>query len=208
MIEYEDPDFRASKYPPNPLEITYWIDLSKDTSGNVIRSYNPVEKRWIPLNRDYNKDQWNHITELVETLGFDWDKHNDGVILADHDKVELPDFSDNNYFKDGKNLTLIIHNGDVAIKAEVDRLDKRIDDEIARAKAEEARLDKKIDAETTRATAAEAKLQQNITNEANSRTTIDTQHDSKMASLETQLSNLQRRIQTLETNYNSLTNGL
>ena len=30
MIKQENPNFVASFYAPNPMEVTYWIDLSTD----------------------------------------------------------------------------------------------------------------------------------------------------------------------------------
>lgn len=39
MIKQENPNFVASFYAPNPMEVTYWIDLSTDANGNVIKSY-------------------------------------------------------------------------------------------------------------------------------------------------------------------------
>lgn len=38
MIKQENPNFVASFYAPNPMEVTYWIDLSTDANGNVIIS--------------------------------------------------------------------------------------------------------------------------------------------------------------------------
>lgn len=37
MIKQENPNFVASFYAPNPMEVTYWIDLSTDANGNVIK---------------------------------------------------------------------------------------------------------------------------------------------------------------------------
>lgn len=51
MIKQENPNFLASVYAPNPMEVTYWIDLSEDANGNVIKTYDG--KKWIPIN---NKD--------------------------------------------------------------------------------------------------------------------------------------------------------
>lgn len=39
MIKQENPNFLASVYAPNPMEVTYWIDLSEDANGNVIKTY-------------------------------------------------------------------------------------------------------------------------------------------------------------------------
>ena len=48
MIKQENPNFLASVYAPNPMEVTYWIDLSTDANGNVIKSYTGND--WLPVN--------------------------------------------------------------------------------------------------------------------------------------------------------------
>jgi hypothetical protein len=54
MIRQENINFVASKYAPNPTEVTYWIDLSADSSGNVIKSN--TNGMWIPINNSDNTD--------------------------------------------------------------------------------------------------------------------------------------------------------
>lgn len=119
MVKQENPNFIASKYAPNPKEVSYWIDLSTDSTGNVIKSYSPDLKKWIPLNRDANVDQWTHIKEIVQSVGLNYDKNSD--------IISLPDNSSNNYFK-GSSIVDAINKGDAAVKAQVDRLDTKIDD--------------------------------------------------------------------------------
>lgn len=119
MVKQENPNFIASKYAPNPKEVSYWIDLATDSTGNVIKSYSPDLKRWIPLNRDANVDQWTHIKEIVQSVGLNYDKNSD--------VISLPDNSSNNYFK-GSSIVDAINKGDAAVKAQVDRLDTKIDD--------------------------------------------------------------------------------
>lgn len=119
MVKQENPNFIASKYAPNPKEVSYWIDLATDSTGNVIKSYSPDLKKWIPLNRDANVDQWTHIKEIVQSVGLNYDKNSD--------IISLPDNSSNNYFK-GTSIVDAINKGDVAVKAQVDRLDTKIDD--------------------------------------------------------------------------------
>ena len=75
MIKQENPNFIASKYAPNPKEVSYWIDLATDSTGNVIKSYSPDLKKWTPLNRDANVDQWTHIKEIVQSVGLNYDKN-------------------------------------------------------------------------------------------------------------------------------------
>ena len=119
MVKQENPNFIASKYAPNPKEVSYWIDLATDSTGNVIKSYSPDLKKWIPLNRDANVDQWTHIKEIVQSVGLNYDKNSD--------VISLPDNSSNNYFK-GTSIVDVINKGDAAVKAQVDRLDTKIDD--------------------------------------------------------------------------------
>lgn len=119
MVKQENPNFIASKYAPNPKEVSYWIDLATDSTGNVIKSYSPDLKKWIPLNRDANVDQWTHIKEIVQSVGLNYDKNSDIIFL--------PDNSSNNYFK-GTSIVDAINKGDAAVKAQVDRLDTKIDD--------------------------------------------------------------------------------
>nr|UWD76069.1 MAG: hypothetical protein [Bacteriophage sp.] len=54
MIKQENPNFVASFYAPNPMEVTYWIDLSTDANGNVIKSY--TDNDWLPVNYFTNTD--------------------------------------------------------------------------------------------------------------------------------------------------------
>ena len=119
MVKQENPNFIASKYAPNPKEVSYWIDLATDSTGNVIKSYSPDLKKWIPLNRDANVDQWTHIKEIVQSVGLNYDKNSD--------VISLPNLNSNNYFK-GNSIVNAINKGDAAVKAQVDRLDTKIDD--------------------------------------------------------------------------------
>lgn len=119
MVKQENPNFIASKYAPNPKEVSYWIDLATDSTGNVIKSYSPDLKKWIPLNRDANVDQWTHIKEIVQSVGLNYDKNSD--------VISLPNNRSNNYFK-GTSIVDAINKGDAAVKAQVDRLDTKIDD--------------------------------------------------------------------------------
>lgn len=119
MVKQENPNFIASKYAPNPKEVSYWIDLATDSTGNVIKSYSPDLKKWIPLNRDANVDQWTHIKEIVQSVGLNYDKNSD--------VISLPNLNSNNYFK-GTSIVDAINKGDAAVKAQVDRLDTKIDD--------------------------------------------------------------------------------
>lgn len=66
MIKQENPNFLASFYAPNPTEVTYWIDLSTDTNGNVIKSYTGDD--WLPINYFTNTDQNIEIKKLKQEI--------------------------------------------------------------------------------------------------------------------------------------------
>lgn len=48
---------------PNPKEFDYWVDLSADPKGNVIKYY-AGNSKWKPLNDDTDNDQSARITTL------------------------------------------------------------------------------------------------------------------------------------------------
>lgn len=48
---------------PNPKEFEYWVDLSADPKGNVIKYYAEGSK-WLPLNDDTDNDQSARIAAL------------------------------------------------------------------------------------------------------------------------------------------------
>lgn len=50
---------------PNPKEFEYWVDLTSDPKGNVIKYYAGGSK-WKPLNDGTNNDQSDRITALEE----------------------------------------------------------------------------------------------------------------------------------------------
>lgn len=116
MQKRENINFIASVHAPNPREVSYWIDLKSDENGNIIRSYNPTTKKWLPINKQTNADQWEHIKELTEAVGFEYDKE-------DH-VISMPDLSGNNWFK-GNTVINTIKNGDKAAHA---ALEKEIQD--------------------------------------------------------------------------------
>ena len=66
MIKQESPNFVASFYAPNPMEVTYWIDLSTDANGNVIKSYTGND--WLPVNYFTNTDQSVEIKKLKQEI--------------------------------------------------------------------------------------------------------------------------------------------
>lgn len=48
---------------PNPKEFEYWVDLSADPKGNVIKYYAGGSK-WLPINDDTDNDQSTKIAAL------------------------------------------------------------------------------------------------------------------------------------------------
>ena len=48
---------------PNPKEFEYWVDLSADPKGNVIKYYAGSSK-WLPINDDTDNDQSARIKAL------------------------------------------------------------------------------------------------------------------------------------------------
>lgn len=48
---------------PNPKEFDYWVDLTTDPKGNVIKYYAGGSK-WLPLNDDTDNDQSARIAAL------------------------------------------------------------------------------------------------------------------------------------------------
>lgn len=72
---------------PNPKEFEYWVDLSADPKGNVIKYY-AGDSKWLPLNDDTDNDQSARIKALE---------------LGKVDKVEGKGLSTNDYTTPEKN---------------------------------------------------------------------------------------------------------
>lgn len=66
---------------PNPKEFDYWVDLTADPKGNVIKYYAGSSK-WLPLNDDTDNDQSARIKALE---------------LGKVDKVEGKELSSNDF---------------------------------------------------------------------------------------------------------------
>lgn len=82
MIKQENPNFLASVYAPNPMEVTYWIDLSTDANGNVIKSYTGND--WLPVNYFTNTDQSVEIEKLKQEIA-------DKVTSTDVTQIKIVD---------------------------------------------------------------------------------------------------------------------
>lgn len=48
---------------PNPKEFDYWVDLTTDPKGNVIKYY-AGDSKWLPINDDTDNDQSARIKAL------------------------------------------------------------------------------------------------------------------------------------------------
>ena len=107
--------FTASEYEPNPNSTMYWIDLTQNSRGNVIKTFDG--KRWLPLNRAANVDQWAHISEIVKAAGIDFSES--------ADVITFPSNESNHYFT-GKNITDTIANGDSEVYDEITALWKKV----------------------------------------------------------------------------------
>ena len=64
MINREKPNFKASIYAPNPIEVSYWIDLTEGPDGQVIKTFDG--KEWIRVNDVLNDEQWAEIEALKD----------------------------------------------------------------------------------------------------------------------------------------------
>lgn len=201
--------FTASEYAPNPASTMYWIDLSQNTRGNVIKTYDG--KNWLPLNRAANVDQWTHITEIVKAAGINFSETND--------MITFPSNKSNHYFK-GKNLTDTIEVGDQEVYDEITALWKKlnsVDQYVEEIDAFSSTPDKvTLNAKLWAATdeeevyTEESTITQDIpvVSENNAGIVTSTQyttavnkdkeHDTKIASLETRVGTLETDVDTLE----------
>ena len=139
------------------------------------------------------------LTELLDENEF-----KDGLIVADHVVKVLVDANSERWLTvspDGVKVS--------GIQAEIDRLDERIDDEIARAISAETALDEKIekeiqdrkddvDEEEARAKAAEQVLTTNLNNEITRATQTEQALDNKINTLNAEIDSEERRAEAAE----------
>lgn len=85
MIKQENPNFLASFYAPNPMEVTYWIDLSEDANGNVIKTYDG--KKWIPINNKEDNTQNSQIEHLLNIINEKANKKDVYTIAQTNDAI-------------------------------------------------------------------------------------------------------------------------
>lgn len=92
MIKQENPNFLASFYAPNPMEVTYWIDLSEDANGNVIKTYDG--KKWIPINNKEDNTQNSQIEHLLNIINEKANKKDVDTIVEDLKKQIIAQTND------------------------------------------------------------------------------------------------------------------
>lgn len=85
MIKQENPNFLASMYAPNPMEVTYWIDLFSDANGNVIKTYDG--KKWIPINNTEDNKQNSQIEHLSNVINEKANKKDVYTIAQTNDAI-------------------------------------------------------------------------------------------------------------------------
>lgn len=85
MIKQESPNFLASVYAPNPMEVTYWIDLFSDANGNVIKTYDG--KKWIPINNTEDNKQNSQIEHLSNVINEKANKKDVCTIAQTNDAI-------------------------------------------------------------------------------------------------------------------------
>lgn len=83
MLRQEKPNWVASLHAPNPKEVTYWIDLSSNSDGQIVRCY--TNGKWAKLNEEQNNAEEMDITALksavanLQTSKLDVTTHNSFV---------------------------------------------------------------------------------------------------------------------------------
>lgn len=121
--------------------------------NDFIKSDQIVEKAWYEDGKIYVKfTNGDLITVDVKEL-LDENEFADGLQVIDGVVSVLKDPSTERWLTVSSNGVKVS-----GIQAEIDRLDGRIDDEIARATSEEERIEAKLDAEITRSTDEDARI--------------------------------------------------
>lgn len=139
------------------------------------------------------------LTELLDENEF-----KDGLIVADHVVKVLVDANSERWLSvspDGVKVS--------GIQAEIDRLDERIDDEIARATGEEARIEGRldqeiadriadVDEEEARAIGEETRIEGRLNNEITRATQTEQALDNKINTLNAEIDSEERRAEAAE----------
>ena len=66
MLRQEKPNWVASFNAPNPKEVTYWIDLTSNNDGQVVRCY--TNGKWVKINEEQNNVEEMDIAALKNTV--------------------------------------------------------------------------------------------------------------------------------------------
>lgn len=145
MIRTERINIIASKYAPNPLEVSYWIDLTADNAGGTIKTYNGTEWKIISAkgsggSTGGGSDESEHVQEIIKTVGLSYNSNTD--------TITLPSLSSNEYFK-GSSLVNAIVAGDAAIKIEFDTVNSSIMSVSTNLLTEISKVDGKVSSLTT-----------------------------------------------------------
>ena len=144
MIRTERINIIASKYAPNPLEVSYWIDLTADSAGGTIKTYNGTEWKIISAKGSGGStggsDESEHVQEIIKTVGLSYNSNTD--------TITLPSLSSNEYFK-GSSLVNAVVAGDAAIKIEFDTVNNSITSVSTNLLTEINKVDGKISSLTT-----------------------------------------------------------
>ena len=49
VVNENNPKIWASLIAPNPDDVTYWVDLTADPHGNIIKFYDENDEKWYNL---------------------------------------------------------------------------------------------------------------------------------------------------------------
>ena len=145
MIRTEKINIIASKYAPNPLEVSYWIDLTADSTGGTIKNYNGTEWKIISAkgsggSTGGGSDESEHVQEIIKTVGLSYNSNTD--------TITLPSLSNNEYFK-GSSLVNAVIAGDAAVKVEFDSVTNSITSVSTNLLTEIGKVDGKVSSLTT-----------------------------------------------------------
>lgn len=96
MIKQEKPNFVASRYAPNPKEVSYWIDLTESSDGQIIKTYSS-SNTWVKVNQDKNDDQdvkWESLpTQLLSNINMTVDANDATFTIANSDQAQDGSYS-------------------------------------------------------------------------------------------------------------------
>jgi hypothetical protein len=127
---------------------------------DFVKSDQIVEKAWYEDGKIYIKFTNGDVITIDVKEVIDENEFTDGLQVIDGVVSVLKDPASEKWLTVSENGVKVD-----GIQAEIDRLDGRIDDEIARATSEEERIEAKLDAEITRSTDEDARLDGKIDDE-------------------------------------------